>query len=231
MQIKLLTIHKSSCQLACRKCKMYLWSFTFYWVLKDTYLTISKTSEGIYKEKGSKFLAFAYPVAREEEVKEHLDELKKKYYDARHHCFAFILGRQGQHYRANDDGEPGHSAGDPILGQIRSRNLTDTLVVVVRYFGGTKLGVPGLINAYKTSAGEALDNSGIIEKIVTQTLRLKFEYAETSAVMRLVKDYDLEVADQRFEADCFIQLKVKLSQEEEVRAKIASLASVKLIED
>ena len=171
--------------------------------MKDTYLTIKRTSEGIFKEKGSKFLAFAFPVENEEEIKGHIDELKKKYYDARHHCFAFILGPDGAHYRANDDGEPNHSAGDPILGQIRSRNLTDTLVVVVRYFGGTKLGVPGLINAYKAATADALDNNEVVEKIVTKALLLHFNYSE---------------------------MKVRLSMAEEVEGKIEAAQGVRLVE-
>jgi len=117
--------------------------------INDTYFTIKHESEGFYKEKGSKFLAFAYPVQDEAAVKERTSELKKVYYDARHHCYAYILGHDGEQYRASDDGEPNHSAGDPILGQIKSNNLTNTLIVVVRYFGGTKLGISGLINAYK----------------------------------------------------------------------------------
>lgn len=132
----------------------------------DTYLTISDDSEGFYKEKGSKFLSFAFPVHHEEDIKEKLDILRKKYYDARHHCYAYVLGKDKEIFRANDDGEPNHSAGDPILGQIKSNQLTNILIVVVRYFGGVKLGVGGLISAYRTAAAEAISNNVIVEAIV-----------------------------------------------------------------
>lgn len=194
--------------------------------MKDTYLTISKPSEGVYKEKGSKFLAYAYPVSSEDDIRGRIEELKKQYHDARHHCFAFILGFDGSQYRANDDGEPNHSAGDPILGQIRSRELTNTLVVVVRYFGGTKLGVSGLINAYKTAAAEALENNEITEKQITKRLHIRYGYEETNAVMKLISDFDLEIAEQKFEADCEMKFDVRLSLFEEVCEKIKLLPGV-----
>ena len=132
-------------------------------MLDDTYKTIASTSEGIYKEKGSKFLAFAIPVVSEAEIKEHIDKIKKEYYDARHHCYAYILGADKATYRINDDGEPSGTAGRPIHGQLLSKDLTNTLVVVVRYFGGIKLGVSGLITAYKAATKDALDNAVVIE--------------------------------------------------------------------
>ena len=135
-----------------------------------SYHTLGNTAEGSYKEKGSKFMAFAYPVVSESEIKERLEALRKKYFDARHHCFAYILGADKTRFRAFDDGEPNHSAGDPILGQIRSRDLTNVLVVVVRYFGGVKLGVGGLISAYKAAAEEALNNAIVMERDVTKEL-------------------------------------------------------------
>jgi uncharacterized YigZ family protein len=153
----------------------------------DFYLTVAKDSEGFYKEKGSKFLAFAYPVSNEEEIKEKLEALRKQFYDARHFCYGYIFGLAAEHYRANDDGEPNHSAGDPILGQIKSNELTNTLVVVVRYFGGTKLGVGGLITAYKTAAAEALAQNEIIEKPITKSFTLMFPYEEMNEVQRLAK--------------------------------------------
>src|SRR5690606_37233297 len=140
--------------------------------MPDTYLTLKQCSQGIYKEKGSKFLTFAYPVQEEQEIKEILEGLKKQYHDARHHCYAYILGKDGQDFRANDDAEPGHSAGTPILGQIRSNNLTNVLVVVVSYFGGIKLGVGGLITAYKTAAAQAIAANEIVTAIVTERLSL-----------------------------------------------------------
>lgn len=196
--------------------------------MKDTYLTIKDTSEGLYKEKGSKFFAYAYPVDNETDVKEHIDNLKKKYYDAKHHCFAYILGPDGEHYRANDDGEPNHSAGDPILGQIRSKELTRVLVVVVRYFGGTKLGIPGLINAYKMAAADALDRAEIEEKLITETIEIKFEYQEMNNVMRIIKEFDLEIIDQSMEMDCRMRLRIRLKQLDEVRKKFTLLKGVAL---
>lgn len=196
----------------------------------DTYLTIAAPAEGLYKEKGSKFIALAYPVSDEEEIKGLLEEIKKKYYDARHHCYAYRLGREGLVFRANDAGEPNHSAGDPILGQLRSYNLTDVLIVVVRYFGGTKLGVGGLINAYKTAAADAIENSDIITKIASTDIHLHFDYLAMNDVMRLVKDYDLQIKKQEFENTCYMVLEVRLSLQEEVRAKLSALEKVQIME-
>lgn len=193
--------------------------------MDDTFLTLKTTSEGLYKEKGSKFLAFAFPVNDESEVKEHLDMLKKKYYDARHHCYAYILGKDQEQFRANDDGEPNHSAGDPILGQIRSANLTNTLIVVVRYFGGTKLGVGGLITAYKTAAAEAISANEIITDIVTGKITFQFDYLDMNDVMRLIKDYDLQILQQQFDNTCRIRLRVRQALMEEVESKLADIPS------
>lgn len=194
--------------------------------MEDTYRTLDAPSEGLYKEKGSKFIALAYPVYSEEEVKEILAGLKKQYYDARHHCYAYSLGADKSRYRANDDGEPNHSAGDPILGQIRSFDLSNVLVVVVRYFGGTKLGVSGLINAYKTSTAEALSNATIIEKHETALLQVHFAYPQMNDVMSLVKEYDLGVREQHFELDCRMTLEVRRKLQEEVSGKLESIDGV-----
>jgi len=191
--------------------------------MQDRFLTISKTSEGFYKEKGSKFLSFAIPVFSEEEIKEKLAELRKEYYDARHHCYAYIYGNESQHVRANDDGEPGHSAGDPILGQIRSKDLTNTLVVVVRYFGGTKLGVSGLINAYKTAASEALENNIIVKKDITASFQFLFPYVEMNEVMKLVKDLDLKIKNQGFDNGCTLDVEVIISKVEPLKTKVQLL--------
>ncbi len=185
----------------------------------DTYLTLAAPAEGAYREKGSRFLAFAAPVRTEGEVKELLDRLKKEYYDARHHCYAYVLGPAGAQDRANDAGEPNHSAGDPILGQIRSRGLTDVLVVVVRYFGGTKLGVSGLINAYRTAAAEALDAAPVVQKTVRVGLSLHFAYPATNAVMKVVKEYDLEITRQTFHTDCHLEVWVRQAHADEVTRK------------
>jgi uncharacterized YigZ family protein len=195
---------------------------------KDTYFTLKGNSEGFYKEKGSKFLAFAYVIQNEENVKERISELKKKYYDARHFCYAYILGFNGEKYRANDDGEPGHSAGDPILGQIRSNELTNTLIVVVRYFGGTKLGVPGLINAYRSATTDAIENNLKLEKLIFSELHIQFEYEQLNNVMTLVKDYDLKIILQKMEISCEMTLGVRLSLEQQVKARLLEMHKISL---
>ena len=173
-----------------------------------SFLTIEKPAEGFYKELGSKFLAYAFPVSSKSDVKANLEALRKKHFDATHHCYAWVLGADKARHRANDDGEPNHSAGDPILGQIRAKNLTNVLVVVVRYFGGTKLGVGGLIQAYKAAAEEVLTQAVIIEKQVTVTLGLSFGYETTPEVMRLIKDFDMQIISQEFAEACLINLEV-----------------------
>jgi len=173
----------------------------------DLFRTIETSSEGIYKEKGSKFLAFTYRVSREEEIKQHLEEVQKQYHDARHYCYAWRLGPQKTRYRLNDDGEPSGSAGKPIYGQIVKWDLSDLLVVVVRYFGGTKLGVGGLINAYRSATSDALDHAKIIECRVYDSLKLEFEYKQMNAVMKIIKDLQLEFSEQNFDLDCSLILK------------------------
>jgi len=196
-----------------------------------SYLTLAIVSEGLFKEKGSKFLAFAYPVKTEQEVKGILESLRKKYFDARHHCYAYMLGKNKDVFRTNDDGEPNHSAGDPILGQIRSHSLTNVLIVVVRYFGGTKLGVGGLINAYKTAAAEAILNNKVIETEDQKELTLHFGYQEMNQVMKLVKEYDLEIAAQKFDNICEINLSVPDGIWEMVIAKAKDLEGVIMVGD
>lgn len=174
-----------------------------------SFLTITGPAAGIYKELGSKFLAFAYPVRSEAEIKDKIELLRKEYFDARHHCYAWVLGKEKTRYRSFDDGEPNHSAGDPILGQIRSKNLTNVLIVVVRYFGGVKLGVGGLIQAYKTAAEEALNNAAIMECEVTQSVTINYPYESTAEVMRLVKEFDLHINHQEFLEECLLHAEVK----------------------
>ena len=169
-----------------------------------TYRTIAKESEGLYKEKGSRFIALAYPVRTEEEVKQHVADVKKKYYDARHHCYAYILGANKDAYRMNDDGEPSGTAGRPIHGQLLSKDLTDTLIIVIRYFGGIKLGVSGLINAYKTAAKDALDNNTIVEKFVEEDYQLRFPPLSMNKVMQLLKRETVKITDQQYDTDCII---------------------------
>lgn len=174
-----------------------------------TYRTIAKESEGLYKEKGSRFIALAYPVRTEEEVKQHVADVKKKYYDARHHCYAYILGANKDAYRMNDDGEPSGTAGRPIHGQLLSKDLTDTLIIVIRYFGGIKLGVSGLINAYKTAAKDALDNNTIVEKCVEEDYQLHFPPLSMNKVMQLLKRETVKITDQQYDTDCIIRFTVQ----------------------
>jgi len=176
----------------------------------ETYFTLEKSSQGSYKEKGSKFLAFAFPVKNEDEIRERISELKKKFYDAHHRCYAYILGDNGERYRANDDGEPAHSAGDPILNQLRSSNLTNSLVVVVRYFGGAKLGVSGLINAYKLTTEEALNNNNILSVPITRSYRLHYHYESTNEVMRMVKEFGARILSQQYDKECVIDFSVNI---------------------
>lgn len=194
----------------------------------DSFLTIQQPAEGIFKEKGSKFLAFAIPVQTEDQIKVELELLKKKYFDARHHCYAWILGPDKNRYRANDDGEPNHSAGDPILGQIRSHNLTDVLVVVVRYFGGTKLGVSGLIQAYRTAANEALGQAVIVNKEVLSFFTLQFDYEATPEIMRLVKEFEITIISQVYNTTTFLTCSVKQRLELELKEKLRLLKALGL---
>jgi uncharacterized YigZ family protein len=193
--------------------------------IKDTYKTIAMQSQGLYKEKGSKFIALAYPVLLEEDVKDILSDLRKQYHDARHHCYAYVIGYNGENWRANDDGEPLSTAGKPIHGQILSRELTNTLVVVIRYFGGTKLGVSGLINAYKTAAAEALDANEIIERTVNDIYKVTFAYPATNEVMRLIKEEDLPVIDQQFDSSCAVTLGIRQTKLSLVLDKIDKIDS------
>lgn len=183
---------------------------------EDYFLTISNPAEGLYREKGSKFLAFIYPVTSEQEVKQILDKLKKEYHDARHHCYAYILGKEMENFRANDAGEPPHTAGDPILNQLKSASLTNVLLVVVRYFGGTKLGKSGLIAAYKQAAADAVKNAEIVEGLETLDFTIRFPYDSTSQIMNILSQLDAQIKDQKYEMDCLIRFSVAKSKDEEV---------------
>lgn len=197
----------------------------------DTYLTISSVSEALYKDKGSKFYAFAYPVQSVEQIKEILAEKRKEYYDARHVCYAYMLGYERNVFRANDDGEPSGTAGRPILGQINSSNLTDILIIVVRYFGGTLLGTSGLIQAYKTSAAEAIAAATIEERIVEKTFVSKFGYQDLNAVMRIMKDFDLAIVNQIQEMDCTLYFRIRLGDIDRVRDRFDKLDFVSFYEE
>lgn len=191
--------------------------------LNDTYRSIKKASEGLFKDNGSRFIALAYPVESEAEVKEIVASLKKEYHDARHHCYAYRIGLNGDVWRANDDGEPSGSAGRPILGQIDSAGLSDILVVVVRYFGGIKLGIPGLIRAYKSSTADALEAAEVVEKIAGEWIRLDFPYDKLPSVMKTVKDMELPQRNQSFEMECSMELFVRLAQKDDFLERIEKL--------
>ena len=194
----------------------------------ETFLTIASVSEGVYKDKGSKFLAFAYPVYSEDEVKEKVDFLRKKYFDARHHCYAYRLGADGERYRANDDGEPVNSAGKPILGQLMARGVTNVLVVVVRYFGGILLGAGGLAQAYKQAAADALANAEMATNVVTETYKLMFAYPDLNKVLKVVKDMKLECYEQNFGINCTMNVKVRKSRIEEMKKRLEMVETLKI---
>ncbi len=198
--------------------------------ITDRFRTLASTSEGSYKEKGSKFLAFAYPVNSEDEVKEHLKELRKKYYDARHHVYAFRLGTQGEMYRCSDDGEPSNSSGPPVLGQLNSYNLTNVLIVVIRYFGGTRLGVSGLINAYRTAAADAIENNTIEERFEQDCFTIAFGYPVMNDVMRILKDENPEQSNQQFDNTCRITLSIRKSEGQRLRDRLLEVEGLRIDE-
>ncbi len=178
-------------------------------MMEDKYLTISAPAEGLYKEKGSKFIAFAIPVSNVEQIKEILEEKRKEHHDARHVCYAYILGVDKADYRSNDDGEPSGTAGRPILGSLLSAGVTNVLIAVVRYFGGTKLGTSGLINAYKVASADALENAEIIEKTVDEEIHITFDYLVMNDVMKIIKDVSPQVLSQQFDNDCKMVLSIR----------------------
>jgi len=192
----------------------------------DVYLSVADESQGMYREKASKFIAFAMPVSTEDEVKEKLESLRKSYYDANHHCYAYRLGHENPVYRANDDGEPSGSAGKPIYGQILSTRLSDVLVVVVRYFGGTKLGIPGLIHAYRTAAREALNHANIIEKTICVNCRVYFGYESMNQVMRILKEEQSKILKHISEENCTIEFLVRKSALQKVENRFTGIKNV-----
>ena len=192
-------------------------------LIQDSFKSIAAESRGLFKDNGSRFIAHAYPVETEEDVKEIVAALKKEYYDARHHVYAYRLGYQGDKFRANDDGEPSGSSGRPVLGQIDSNGLSDILVVVVRYFGGIKLGIPGLIRAYKTATADAIANAEIIEKIASKMYRVHFGYMSMNNVMKVFKDMGLEQKNQSFDMECSLDTSVRLSLVETFLQRMADV--------
>lgn len=199
-------------------------------IQEDTYKTIIGVAEGIYTEKRSKFIAIAIPVHTVEEIKQHLDIYQKKYYDARHVCYAYMLGHERKDFRVNDNGEPSGTAGKPILGQINSNGLTDILIVVVRYFGGIKLGTSGLIVAYKAAAAEAIANATIIEKTVDDEIAVAFEYPFMNDVMRIVKEEEPEILEQSYDMDCLMKLRIRRSMMGKLRARLEKVETARIIE-
>ena len=193
--------------------------------MSDIYKSIAAKSDGLFKDNGSRFIASAWPVESEEEVKAIIDSLKKEYHDARHHCYAYRIGFKGEKWRANDDGEPSGSAGRPILGQIDSAGLSDVLVVVVRYFGGIKLGIPGLIRAYKTSTADALANASAVEKIAGSWFRLQFGYDRMPQVMKVLKDLDLPQRARDFGTECSLEVRVRDSLREDFLERIGTIST------
>ncbi len=196
---------------------------------EDTYFTIEKASEGLFKSKGSKFLGFAFPVQDEDMVKEHLQTLKKKYHDARHHCYAYRIGKaEPFQFRLCDDGEPSGTAGRPIYGQILSKHITNVLVIVVRYFGGTLLGTSGLIQAYKTAAEDAIKNAVIEQKLILETLQLHFEYEKMNSVMKIIKEESIRVIHQDFQLECRMDVMVRRNLKPEILKKFSLIKNIEI---
>ena len=197
-------------------------------LFEDSYKIVTTKGGGLYKEKGSKFIAEAFPVHSEAEVKEHVAEIRKKYFDAKHHCYAFMIGPDKACYRSSDDGEPSGTAGKPILNQILSKDVTNVCVVVTRYFGGQLLGVPGLINAYKTSAREALDNCTIVEKTIDEVYSLEFDYPLLNEVMRILKDENLEQQNPKFELRCYLEISIRQSDSDRIVEKLKRIFGIEV---
>lgn len=197
----------------------------------DTYKTITALAEGIYTEKRSKFIAMALPVRTLEEIKEHLERYQKQYYDARHVCYAYMLGHERKDFRANDNGEPSGTAGKPILGQINSKELTDILIVVVRYFGGIKLGTSGLIQAYKAAAAEAIAAAEVIEKTVDDDVEVAFEYPFMNDVMRIVKEEEPQIVSQSYDMDCLMRLRIRRSMMPRLHERLSKVETLRFVEE
>jgi len=194
--------------------------------MSDTFRTIASSSEGSYKEKGSKFLSFAFPVKNVDEINQILAQYRKQYYDARHICYAYMLGNAKNEWRANDDGEPSGTAGRPILGQINSFELTNVLVIVVRYFGGILLGTGGLITAYKEASRDALEQASIVEQTIDEIISIEFDYLLMNEVMRIVKEMSLHILDQSFDNMCAMKLAIRQSDAEKLKSKLGNIIGV-----
>jgi uncharacterized YigZ family protein len=192
----------------------------------DNYKTINSSARGIYKDKGSRFIAFASPVTSQDEIKSILEGLRKEYHDARHHCYAYMIGRERMIWRTNDDGEPSGTAGRPILGQINSSGLTNILIVVIRYFGGTLLGVSGLINAYKSAAADAIINSTIVERNLHDYYEIVFPYIAMNDIMKILKEEDTGQSGQSFQLECSIIIDFRVSAKERIIGRLSRVEGV-----
>jgi uncharacterized YigZ family protein len=193
----------------------------------DTFLTIKAFSEGLFKEKGSRFIALAYPVKTQEEIKTILEKTRKEYYAAKHHSYAWMLGKERQNFRMSDDGEPSGSAGRPVLGQINAFQLTNILIIVVRYFGGKLLGVSGLINAYRSAAESAIKNNEIIELFIRDYFELIFPYSAVNDVMKIIKDEDIMLSDQKFELECRLKINFRNSAREKILKSLSRIEGLR----
>ena len=195
---------------------------------EDSYKTIARAAETTYRQLSSKFLVYAYPVESEEQIKEHLDALRKRWFDATHHCYAWRLGPHGERFRANDDGEPSSTAGKPILGQLLSQDVTNCMVVVVRYFGGTKLGVPGLIAAYKEATALVVGECEIVERTVDATIELEYSYIVMNDVMRIIKDMQPRIINQQFDNLCSMTLSIRQSEADQLIGRLEKVEDVNI---
>lgn len=189
----------------------------------DTYKTITSSSQGIYKDKGSRFISIAIPVSDQEEIKPIIEKIKKEHHEARHHCYAYMIGHERLVWRVNDDGEPSGTAGRPILGQINSYGLTNIIIVVSRYFGGTLLGVSGLINAYRSAAASAIENAGIIEKTLQEYYEITYPYISMNDVMRILKEENVGQSEQSFDLECRILLNFRISFKEKILNRLSRI--------
>lgn len=199
--------------------------------MKDDYLTIESPSKGLYKDKGSRFIALAWPVESEEQIIELLSSVKKEYHDARHHCYAYILGQTGEIYRMNDDGEPSGTAGKPIYGQLVAAGLSNILVVVIRYFGGIKLGVRGLIDAYKTATLDAIENANVVKKIIYDQIYIEFDYLSMNDVMKVLKEHELPQYDHQFDLNCKLRFQVRKRLTSQILESLETIRGVRIINE
>lgn len=194
----------------------------------DIYKTLKAPSKGIYKDKGSRFLSFAFPLSDKEEIKPIIDKIRKEHHEARHHCYAYMIGHERNNWRVNDDGEPSGTAGRPILGQINSHELTNILIVVVRYFGGTLLGVSGLINAYRSAASDAIDNAEIIAATVQEYYEITFQYITMNDVMKIIKEENINQSDQIFDLKCRIKLNFRTSAKDKILLRLSRIEELEV---